>query len=382
MNKKVKRKRVKKEHKQMSNIDKCMLAFLATLIVYLAIILPIRLCVIAFSWHWFVFGLVAVIIPFAFINFQLVMQKKLILTDEQNKNANIVIIKYILYFWFLDCLYMTIFNQWKIWVYILGIITLIKIFYSLTNTFLGKKQKNTILDLSLIFDLLLGIALTVYLIFLIPDQFTNLQTIVTTIVAAVYGGLLTLVGVAWTIRKGDKDRKGDLEQRDKEKIEEERKKYKPIFNVFVTAYSGILADIPEAFFQPTDGFLPYSETEQCNIWNEIAPFLIHNMDFSSFYVYGFKINDIIVAFSSYRFVDKNKFVRITFPNVFFTPRKVENISILVVDLLDNIYDVNLNFESKEIVSNPATGNKYKTPRNYYVIVSNGRAKLTDIKVDI
>ena len=218
MKKKEKKQKIKKERKPMSNTDKFMLVFLATLIIYLAIILPIRLCVVSFSWHWFVFGLVAVVIPFAFIHFQLWSQKKLAFTEAQKKNANVVTVKYILYFWFLDCLYMVIFNQWILWIYILGIITLVKIFYGLAVTFLGKKQKNAILDISIVFDFLLGVGLTVYLIYLIPDEFNNLQTIVTAIIAAVYGGLLTLVGVAWTIRKGDKDRK-----------DEERIKYIPHF---------------------------------------------------------------------------------------------------------------------------------------------------------
>ncbi len=74
--KREKKQKIKKERKSMSNMDKFMLVFLAVLIIYLAIILPIRLCAVAFSWHWFVFGLVAVIIPFAFIHFQLCIQKK------------------------------------------------------------------------------------------------------------------------------------------------------------------------------------------------------------------------------------------------------------------------------------------------------------------
>lgn len=207
--KKEKAPKIKRERKPMKNTDKFMLVFFTTLIIYLAIMLPIRLCAVSFSWHWFVFGLIAVVIPFAFIHFQLWCQKKLSFTEEQKKNANVVTVKYILYFWFLDCLYMVIFNQWILWIYVLGIITLIKIFYGLAVTFLGKKQKNTILDLSIVFDFLLGVGLTVYLIYLIPDKFANLQTIVTTIVAAVYGGLLTLVGVAWTIKHSDKQKRED-----------------------------------------------------------------------------------------------------------------------------------------------------------------------------
>ncbi|MDE7433172.1 MAG: hypothetical protein K2N34_14835 [Lachnospiraceae bacterium] len=210
--------KVRKERKQMSSTNKTMLVFLVTLIIYMAIILPIRLCVAVFSWHWFVFGLIAVIIPFAFIYFQLWPQKKFTLTDVRKKDASVITVRYILYFWLLDCLYMTIFNQWKILVYILGLIILIKIFYSLSVTFLGKKQKNTILDISIVLDFLLGLGLTVYLIYLIPDRLSNLQTIITAIVAAVYGGLLTLVGVAWTIKYSEK-----------QKHEDELAKARPLF---------------------------------------------------------------------------------------------------------------------------------------------------------
>ncbi len=79
MKKKEKKQKIKKERKPMPNTDKFMLVFLIALIIYLAIILPIRLCVVSFSWHWFVFGLIAVVIPFAFIHFQLWSQKKLAL---------------------------------------------------------------------------------------------------------------------------------------------------------------------------------------------------------------------------------------------------------------------------------------------------------------
>ena len=52
------------------------------------------------------------------------------------------------------------------------------------------------------------------------DDLTRKLTlrIVTSVVAALYGGILTLVGVAWTIRHSDKERR-----------EEEKKKAKPIF---------------------------------------------------------------------------------------------------------------------------------------------------------
>ena len=56
----------------------------------------------------------------------------------------------------------------------------------------------------LVLVILIGIAFTIYSVFLIPNE--NFQTIVTTILAAVFGGLLTLVGSAWTIKYGDKQK--------------------------------------------------------------------------------------------------------------------------------------------------------------------------------
>lgn len=59
-------------------------------------------------------------------------------------------------------------------------------------------------------------ALTIYLIYIIPNY--DLREIVSVIVAAIYGGLLTLVGVAWTIR-----------QSAIQKHEDELAKAKPLF---------------------------------------------------------------------------------------------------------------------------------------------------------
>ena len=200
---------VKKKRQSITLTNGCLLLFLITLNIYLAIMLPLRFCVFDFSWHWFVFGLAALIIFFSFIYLDFGLQEKSNISAEQKKNAAIVTVKYILYFWLIDCFYMTIFNQWLLWTYIIGIAILIKVYYSLTIAFLRKSDKNAVLDFSLIFDFLFGLGLTVYLIYLMPNTLTNLQTIVTAIVAAIYGGLLTLVGVAWTIRHSDKQKHSD-----------------------------------------------------------------------------------------------------------------------------------------------------------------------------
>ena len=67
---------------------------------------------------------------------------------------------------------------------------------------------------------IIGVGLSVYLIYIIPNK--DLQAIVIPIVSAVYGGLITLVGVAWTIKDTNDKRKEDLIRIESERKEEER----------------------------------------------------------------------------------------------------------------------------------------------------------------
>lgn len=113
------------------------------------------------------------------------------------------------------------------------------IFANLSIAFSSAKTKNGFDRFGMIQDFLVGIGLTVYLIYIIPDS--SLQTIVTAIVSAVYGGLITLVGVAWTIKKSDKDRKSD-----------ELLKAKPIFSFNPQLKGGLIDDSTKACFTPID----------------------------------------------------------------------------------------------------------------------------------
>ncbi len=99
----------------------------------------------------------------------------------------------------------------KVLLYIFGGIALIllsvTILISLSN---GVSAKKNILNLIFfVVDVLSFLALITYLIYVIPEEFSSLQSIITTIVAAVLGGAITLAGVAWTIKKTEKDRRKD-----------------------------------------------------------------------------------------------------------------------------------------------------------------------------
>ena len=86
--------------------------------------------------------------------------------------------------------------------YIFGGMIMLVIFMGLARSASYPKEKTSVEKWGMLQDLLVGIGLSVYLIYIIPDN--DLRTIITAIVAALYGGLLTLVGVFSTIKHSDK----------------------------------------------------------------------------------------------------------------------------------------------------------------------------------
>lgn len=177
-----------------------------------------------YNWYWFVFALIALSIPIGCVTVKVWAESKNTYSTEQVKAANVRLGKYIMFYWLLDLFYMACFNQWLVLQFVFGGIAMLIVFYNLTIAFLSENKTNKWLLLT---DFLLGIGLTVYLIYIVPNG--NLQEILIPVISAVYGGLLTLVGVAWTIKSNNKDRTADLERIENERKEDERKKAKPLF---------------------------------------------------------------------------------------------------------------------------------------------------------
>lgn len=199
------------KEKPLSKFDKVAIVIIA---VYLAIAIPLVCCVDVFSVCWFFFGFFAVFCPIAFLwRFSKIIEKK----GGVKSRAGIALLAetlvYIIQFWLYDLFYMAIFNGWLIWQFVFGVISIIIIFVNLVKTFANEVK---VARFMLALELVIGLGLTIYMIYIIPID--SLRTIVTAIVAAVYGGLLTLSGVAWTIHRSDRLKK-----------EEEIQKAKPIF---------------------------------------------------------------------------------------------------------------------------------------------------------
>ncbi len=150
--------------------------------------------------HWIAFSLIFISIPFCLSALKVFNEKhrNFIPTKEQNRETNLKMAKYTLFYWMCDIFYLASFNNLLVMQFIAGLIIMIIIFYNVTTTFISSIQKNTFLMLSLIQDFIIGIFFSIYLINMIPN--IEIKNIVIPIVSAIYGGLLTLVGVAWTIR--------------------------------------------------------------------------------------------------------------------------------------------------------------------------------------
>ena len=177
----------KAHDEEINNIVKKIYLFFAIFLgVYLVVTIPLLCLTQAFTVYWFFFGLFAILIPISVINFLYFGVKGKNFTKQQIivgiKNAFVQIG----YMWILDIFYMCIFNQWLIAIWVFGSLILIINIIALINNFLSKVK---ILKKLIPIDVLITIGVTVYLIYIIPDAV--LQNIITTIMAAFYGGLLT-----------------------------------------------------------------------------------------------------------------------------------------------------------------------------------------------
>lgn len=338
--KKIKPIKVKKPKKKMpKEIASTALLWIIAAIC-LGVAIPLHFRFPSFSWKWMVFVAVFVISPFALLNFKCYVESKNHFTQEQIQNANVQFSKMVFSIWFWDCVFMVFINHWKIASYILGAIGVIKVFYSLAINFVGRNKKETFFDLSMIFDFLAGTALAVYLIYLIPDP--TVQTIVTTIVAAMFGGLLTLVGVAWTIRRQDTIRQ-----------EEEKKKYKPL--VFIRNPQLMTKeDSQNAIFFYMDSQTPIFTTDHFQFDDKkkknhyfIKQFYLYNTEVSYCSFKGFLINDEILSMEIGQVFAKNKLYRIYFNRKFAFDQPIQSVSLLLEDMLENFYSLELNFETEE-----------------------------------
>lgn len=174
--------------------------------------------------HWIIFSLIIPLVPFSLAYVFVKFGKTDEWSEKEKRVVGMTVVKNTMYFWLLDFFYMSCFTGWFFGKNIFGVLTILFVFVNLTNAFLAKSR---ISKWTLLLDFLVGMGLSAYLIYIIPIE--TLQTVVLTIVAATYGGLLTLIGVAWTIKDNS------------EKMRQERKlSIKPYLDVSYKCFTDII----------------------------------------------------------------------------------------------------------------------------------------------
>ena len=159
--------------------------------------------------YWISFGIIAGLILLGIISLRKIAlsNPNIEITPKIKRTANLRAVLYLSYWWSWDLFYMAHFINNLPCKFVFGSIIIAVVFMALGPAFAYPKEKSWFERINMLQLFVFGIALTIYLIYLIPD--TTLQAVVIPIIAAVYGGLITLAGVSLTIKKSDKDRKED-----------------------------------------------------------------------------------------------------------------------------------------------------------------------------
>lgn len=284
--------------------------------------------------YWVSFGLIAAFVLFGF-PFGLYYSKKFVkveITPEVEKGTKITLIKAMGLYLLADLFYMSHFIDNLVCKFVFGGLMLLLIYANLGYGFSTPVKKNGFTRFSLIQDFVVGVALTIYLVYLIPNK--ELQSIVIPIVAAVYGGLITLTGVAWTIRWSEKNREN-----------EELKALRPL--VFISKPGSIHGNIkPDSTWivdsldkgdlvtcEPGAGAIRFNYFQLVNSDNSYCTFrgvLINNKHYH--------------WFDHGKVLDKKENVIISLGNYFKFEDEITEVYLILEDMLDNIYIMQVEFK--------------------------------------
>ena len=174
-----------------------------------------------------------------------------------------------------------------------------------------------------------------YIISFLNSEIDGYQTFVT-LLAALLGGGLTLVGVAWTIKDGNEKRQNELERIENERKEEERKKYRPFVNVYTNK-----EDTPNHTM--TIENINFSSSCDSPLYT-IKPFCIRNTDFTSFCIKGIYFNNCEATCSPLSYIDKKWIVCFDFTENLHMDEVLNSMGILATDLLGNKYCIPFDFK--------------------------------------
>ena len=299
-------------------------------LVFLAcIIVPIIIHKTCESYNttWCICTIVFLMIPFGAWGLKAFINEIMGIKFENNKIINVRMIAIVFYFWFMDFVALCIFQKWIKLSIIFGVLAIIIIFYNISSAFMIKKERNKLFDYAIIFDLVLGISLTIYLIYIIPN--TEIRNISIPIISAVYGGLITLAGVALTIKRSEQIRQ-----------EDETKKAKPFICIINRETEA--AKEPN-IFKP-DNLIFNKQIFSSGKKYYIDYIKLKNLDYSYSCLKGICINNDIMMLEIAKAFEKNQSYYCHFDLTFNYNKEIEEIYLLLQDMMENYYVLELNYK--------------------------------------
>lgn len=336
----------KKVNKEKTSIPKAV-GYAIGIILWLLILggigIGIYYLIKLITFKWFIFAILIPLIPFGIVEFKKLVFSKGQYSLEQSKQANISVCVYTLFCWLCDLFYMAFLIDSLMLKFIFGGLIMIIIFYNLSVVFINER---VIFKWGLIQDFISGIALSVYLIYIIPNE--SLQSIIIPIVAGVYGGLLTLVGVAWTIRKGDERRKEDRNQLEQDRKEEERKKaipyikveiYSPAYNKHIRI-KDLYSILDNEVYKECDGNVYYSIS--------INNFAIKNISSNPVILYGVKFKGVFYEFETSTIIEQGGIcnIVITANSGINSTSRLNDLFVVLKDIIGNQYKIQCKYSMK------------------------------------
>lgn len=225
----------------------------------------------------------------------------------------------------------SLFNFEYKWMFVIGggccyLYALARVF---KNVFYGKNNKELRL-IQIIGNIIFYVTMIVGLPFFLEYAGVDSKTIQNTIVpiyAAAIGGIMTLGGVAWTIKKSDKDSK-----------EDDKKKYRPIVNFYKMKdnetingkfWNGsVFVGIPDN---------PFEKSDDKKIAYKLYNLICLNTDFSQFYLSGIIINGALFYSNIKLYVDKNEYFGFDTDTIIYSKNEIKQFSLIIQDLLGNEY---------------------------------------------
>lgn len=335
-------------------------------------------------WQWLIFIIIIIVTPFAVAYVGVCVKRKNKLTKEQEKAIEVNVIKFVLFYWLADLFYMSLIIDSIPCKYIFGGFILLIVFYNLTMSFLSSTKKDALQRVGLLQDFVVGMGLTIYLIYIIPGKQVDingvvtvdnsLRDIITTIVAAVYGGLFTLIGVAWTIRKGDADRNKELARIEKERKEEDRKKHVPYLKIVIGMRPSCFVKCNIEQLLDFDDEKSIAQIDEGTFYGiTIRDFIVKNVSSDNILLQGILLDDKFYNFDIKQLLEVNTAcdIQTTDSQVFLSAKPLKRLLICVEDVIGNRYmlegELCLHLEGLPIKVTTKKGIEYQGFRYRYII---------------